>query len=158
MAVWEYRCTIVPAESTDLLTSLQSIADIDSLGLWSGMKVSDVLAPFPPELERHKGWTENLTIIKFGPTCNVEVYVKDGQVIDVQVLIDLRDKFLTSLERLVTICQKNDWTFVDDSLNVIPSSTYPLIESIQRSPAARFVKDPIGFLTGKDGNASTDGQ
>jgi hypothetical protein len=149
MAVWEYCCTLLPIASVGLLSSLTpgTIGDIDSLGLWAKLKVPEFLSAFPSELERSKGWTENLTILRIGPTCTVRVYAHDDEILDVQAVIDLREKFLSSLEFLVDVCKRNRWVFVDNSLKVMSSSADALIDSIRSSSAAQFVRDPVRFLT-----------
>lgn len=148
MAVWEYRCTIVPVASIGLLEPLnaETLSHLDSLDLWSHMQASDLFQLFPVNSRQSKGWTENLTIIEFGGPCRVEVYAEAGSVLDVQAIFDLRYKFMESLRALLATCIANRWVLLDEEPRVLPADIDSVVPSIRSSPAAEFIADPKGFL------------
>jgi hypothetical protein len=148
MAVWEYRCTIVPAASIGLLDPLsgETLSRLDSLGIWQNVQVAKLLQFFPASLKCSKGWTENLTILEFGESCRVEIYAEAGSVLDVQVFFDLRYKFMESVQALLDVCVTNRWVLLDEEPRMLSAHFDSVIASILSSPAAEFVADPKGFL------------
>ncbi len=149
MAIWEHNLTLVPSTATALLGLAQSagIEILETLGIWRKFSLDDFRLWLGVDWQWRTGWIEKLSIAEFCPKGGrIEFYSHGGEIIDVQIVFDLREDPSKLIHHTVRLVQKHDLLFVNADLTICDPDEACLRRQLIESSAAAFLRDPKLYL------------
>ena len=156
MAVFQFKLQLLPkawAESNRTrITGYLGEEGWDLSEAWRRHDhVSAVEERIDAVLPRRESYVDDLTIWGHEKHHDIQLYRSEGQIEGLQVRIDLRGRARQMIEATVLLAQDLSCSIlVMEEAEVIAPSVEALLQHADCSSAAKFVSDPLGFLSGSE--------
>ena len=153
MAIWHYKCNLVPKPTKEpqkkLLSEDGFIPSIEEDWEWMSTGAR-LLTQIKDQYSSTESWSEE--ILMFGcekDKIEIAFFENSNEVEYVSVSLDLRsDSWKEFLRKLIPICEKLQIRVYDwNSFDIFDANRENFRESIRNSNAIKFVVDPEGYLS-----------
>jgi hypothetical protein len=149
MAVWQSDFILIPEENSESVPK-ENRRDHD---WWSNKEFPDEYEKvFRSLFTKSQSWASNTE--QFGEESGniISVSSEHGKIVECFARFDLRYPVLTEYETFISFCANHKIAFVDEQNEIVKADLKMFVESIKRSPAFLFVKDPQEYLKSLGGN------
>ena len=151
MAIWQFTTYLIPESACTADGTLPGLSVTED-----GFKLSRLrFANSPEQLENlvadvlppEKSWHKDLRAFGCVTSHDIQLWYEDGELSEAQVRIDLREVTRAYVTQIVKLAHDTRCLFFDlETQRVLPADDKALITAIQQSRAAKFVRDPRGFI------------
>lgn len=149
MAVWQFDLTLHPAPGEAVASNGDPA--------WSDDRHRSIVALLDASLRRERPWHTDFQTWGSEHGGRVDLFLTDGKLIEVYARVDMRidpRPLLDLLVRLAEVADADSFETVEDEL--IPAGSDSVLAAAMASRAARYVRDPEGYLTSLDDDPIKD--
>lgn len=154
MAVWQIPIEFVPAkwaeENNFEVESLYGEDGFDTSCAWiENQPAQDLDAIFSPILPKVDSWDEDLSLWGNVKVHDISVWYEEGKILSIGFRLDLRENIAGIISLLCEAASAlNCVLFVPGQKIMLAPNIFELKQYIVKSNAAKFVRNPKGFLSG----------
>ena len=152
MATWQFRIELIPRQWAE-----SSEGNVEVLYDSEGYDTSSTWVQYPPSIEvepliegimpKGKSWHSDLHAWGDEERNDIQIWYKSGKLESFAVRLDLRENMDNMLAKIADLAKALDCLiFVPEFRKTINPIVSELGIAAAQSNAARFVKDPEGFL------------
>jgi hypothetical protein len=152
VAIWQVPIEFVPtlwAEENDFkVAQLYDEDGFDTSCAWEKHQpTKDLERLFGHILPAAKSWDEDLLLWGNDKTHDIHVWREEGLIFSIGFRLDLREKITSIASSLIEVANELDCVFfVPDQEKLFEPNMFAFIQYVRNSNAAKFVKDPAGYL------------
>ena len=154
MAAWQFALVLVPKAWFE-----KSGNRVDALLYDDGYETYQAWRDYQPKIDLDRlcgsllpaapSWSEEIKKWGSEKQTDVQVGYEDGLVESIRIRINVRENSMALLSKIVEVAKALDCLFfLPEEKAVIEPNIFELNTAILRSRAARFLKDPEGYLKG----------
>lgn len=154
MAIWQFSIVLVPREWAVITkydsSCLYASDGYDTAITWKNRQPNpNFKEQFSKILPRAESWSDEILCWGDEKTNDIQVGLENSEVTDIQIRLALHTDFGPLITPLIEAAVELNCVPFFPELHLISNATeVELVEALQRSRAARFVKDPVEFLDG----------
>lgn len=152
MAIFQFTVVLIPSQ-----WACNAENDVESLYCEEGYDVSDAWGQYPPTIEiepllsnvlpKGKAWDSEQKVWGNEESSDIQVWYENGKIDSVTVRLDLWEDMSVLLKKVVDLANElNCHLFIPGAKIIIKPNIFELKKASSESNAAKFVKDPEGFL------------
>lgn len=155
MATWQFDLYLLPRAALHARCgAVPSTVDEETFGEGDWWLDQSLPIDLPSEVTRllpeSQPWMQDMRTWGTEDGDRVDIYYKDGKIVEALVRLDLRQPSRQFIDGLIALAKRLDAILMTYEGRVLEPTTEQLIESLKSSSAARFVADPIEFLAKLD--------
>jgi hypothetical protein len=151
VAVWQFKISLLPQQWLDTggaLDALFGAEGCDTSAAWEWSDLASIQSRLGGILPTGQSWSESLVHWGSYETDDIQLFSEDSRVRDLSVRFDLRHPNMPLFNLVVAAAEELQLALVDVARRqVVPRDVQALLRAAATSGAAKFVKDPIAFIT-----------
>jgi hypothetical protein len=152
MATWQYEIFLLPSWTTDqrwISPETYAVTEhFDFTSLWERYERRKALrASLAVLLPPAQSWTPEIQMWGSDDGDRIEIVGEGDAISEIVVRLDVRTISNKFVHGIVDIAKEYDLTILTNDNHFIMPDYNGILNAIKTSGAARFVKDPIAFLT-----------
>ena len=154
MAIYQFQVVLIPSQwASDAESSIDSLYDEEGYDVseaWRRYQPTSVIAPLLKKvLPEGKAWDSEQKVWGNEEFSDVQVWFDNGKIESITIRLDLREDISQLASRVVDLTTElNCVLFLPGSKKIIQPDVFELNKMANESNAAKYVKDPEGFLSG----------
>lgn len=154
MAIFQFTVVLIPSKwvsnAENDIASLYTEEGYDISEAWEQFQateeVTHLLSRILPE---GKGWSHNQRVWGNEEASDIQVWYENGIIESITIRLDLRNEISSLMTKVVNLANElNCDLFIPGGGKIIKPNIFELNKAASESNAAKFLKDPEGFLDG----------
>jgi len=152
MATWQFKIELVPrarvGAASNNVHTLYDSEGYDTSVAWEKYSPSIEVEPLMEAIfPKGESWHADLHTWGDEERSDIQIWYKNNRLESIAVRLDLREKYESLLSKVAYLASKLDCVvFIPESKSIIEPNVFALGKAATESNAAKFVKDPEGFL------------
>lgn len=145
MAVWQFEIHLLPTDGLSLLLK-DEVGRTDESSCAEPQLVASMMAWLDTWLPRLPSWSDEIVTWGEESGHRIRMVLQKNKCVELSARIDVRQSVRVFVDGLVYLANECSAQWVTTDGNRLDTTRHAFTTAISESPAARFLKNPNGFL------------
>jgi len=150
MAVWQFVCDLIPSSAAKIdgvIAARMSREQLDGVELgFPPLATSAIFERVSMLLPEQQSWSPDLRIWGDEKTDDVQIGVRDAQIVDVQFRLNAADLRMPLVAGICLLARDLNCVLATRGGAILRPNSESVVRAIMQSDAARYVRDPERYL------------